>query len=85
MEEPFAGGINDFAVEHEVLLIGLGDQDALRSIETAGLAKREEAFDLLIHATDGLDLAPLVDRSGHGEALVDGYSGKGREDGVEFG
>jgi hypothetical protein len=48
------------------------DQDALVPGQTAAMADVVESLDLLVHTTDRLDLAALVDRSGHRQDLLIG-------------
>ena len=71
-------------VQHQVLAVGLGDDDALLAREAAGLADVKEALDLFVDATDGLDLAVLVDGAGDGQGLLEGDIADGRKQGAEF-
>src|SRR5579884_296356 len=71
--------------EREVLHVRGRDDHALAAVQAPGLTQPVEALDLLRHPAHGLDLAVLVDRPGHGDALVEGQAGEGREEGVELG
>lgn len=77
--------VHDFVIEDEVFDIGLWDQYALFSCESAFFAKVEETFDLVGDAADGLNLSFLVDGAGHGDVLADREFGKGGDDAVQFG
>jgi hypothetical protein len=74
-----------FIREVELLGVGAWQQNALLSGETVDLAHPEEALNLLVHAANGLHIAELVDRTGHGEVLIDGLAGEGGEQGTQAG
>lgn len=52
--------------------IGGRNKDSLLSAETFGFAHVKKAFDFFIDATDCLDVAALIHRTGHGNPLLDG-------------
>src|SRR5579864_2783870 len=56
--------------EHEVTDIRGGDDDALRSVQSLGVAHCKETLDLQIDAADRLDLSQLIDGACHGDALM---------------
>ena len=69
-ELPRCHGIDDIIAQHQVFDIGLRNQNALVAAESACQAAIEESFDLIVDAAYGLDLAVLVDRSGHRQGLA---------------
>ena len=71
VELPGAHGIDHRAAQHQVARIAGRDEHALRARQPFGLAGAEETFNLLVDATDGLDLPVLVDRAGDGDVLAD--------------
>jgi hypothetical protein len=67
MEFARGDGIEDVFAEHEVFDIGLRHHHALGAGEAFDAADVKKAFDLLIHTTDGLNIALLVHRAGDGD------------------
>ena len=84
MELAAAHGVDDVFVQHQVIRVALGDDDTLVALEAPFLANPEEALDLFVHAADRLHVAFLVDRTCHGDVLLDGHTGETGDDGVEF-
>ena len=84
MKAPLFNGPDHFALEHQVLYIGAGNQHALPASEPLGLADLEKPFDLLVDPADGLNLPFLVNRAGHRQTLINGYAGKTGEDRIQF-
>ena len=64
--------IHDVVAQHQVFHVLTGDHDALRAGQTLRFAHIEKSFDLLVYASNGLNLAVLVDGSGYGNPLLDG-------------
>ena len=85
VELPFGHGLHDVLPQHQVLDVLVGHDDALGAGDPLGPADVEEPFDLLVDAPDRLDLALLVDRTGHGEVLAEGKLGQAGEDGIDLG
>ena len=73
------------AAKHQMLHVGVRDQYALGSGEAALLADVEEAFDFLVYAANGLDLALLIHRAGHREILAQRKLSKRRQERIELG
>ena len=84
VEPALACRLHDLLVEHEVLDVRRRDQHALRARETLCLARGVEPLDLARDTADGLHVAVLVDRPGHGDALGERKAGEGREQRVEL-
>jgi len=72
VELAVSGGLDDLVLEHEILQVVYGDEDALALGESLGNAQVEEALDLLGGAADGLHLSVLVDRACNGRLCLIG-------------
>ncbi len=72
MEVTFFDRVHDFFTQHQVLDIGLGDDHPLAAGQPLGFTDIKIAFDLLVHAADGLDFALLVHRTGDRNPLIQG-------------
>lgn len=64
-----ANGLHDVRPEHQLRDVGGGNLHALFPREADFPADVEKAFDVFVDGTDGLHLAPLVDRSRDGDIL----------------
>ena len=64
--------IHDIVAQHQVFHILTGDHNALRAGQTLRFAHVEKSLDLLVYASDGLNLAVLVDGSRYGNPLFNG-------------
>ena len=84
MEHALLHCLHDFIAEHQLPDIGCRDDNALPSCESTFFAQLKEALDLVGHAADGLDLAPLVHGTGDCQILADGQAGEGGEDAVQL-
>src|SRR5690606_34768231 len=60
-----------FPVQRQVLRVTRGDNHPLRAGEAAPFAGFKKAFDLFIHAPDGLNFSELIDRAGDSQGLAD--------------
>ena len=76
-------GVHNLFTQHQVLDVVSRDDDAVTAIQSAALADLEEALDLFVDAANGLHLAELVDRSGHGQGLLQRQAGQGGHQSVE--
>ena len=85
VELAVADRIDDLRLEHEVAHVVARDEHALVAGEAARLADGVEALDLLVDATDRLDLAELVDGARDGDALPQRHVGDRREERVQLG
>ena len=70
VELPGFDGGNDLGVQHQVVHVACGYQDPLAAAEACREANPLPAFDFFIDAAHREHLAVLVERSGHGNTLV---------------
>ncbi len=61
---------DDVAAQHQIAQVGARNHHALAPRQTFQPADIVVAFDFLIDAADRLNLAVLIDRTGHGDALL---------------
>src|SRR5215472_7176578 len=62
-------GIEHVFPQHQVLHVGLRDHHALRAGKTFDAADIKKTLNLFVYASDGLDIALLIDRAGHRDVL----------------
>ena len=60
--------------KHEMLNVRLRNQHALRASQATGDTHVEKPFDLLVHTSDRLHKAVLVNGPGYRQVLADRYS-----------
>ncbi len=84
VEHAIRNGLDHVMAELEMPGVRNGDQNALPTGEPAAAADLEETLYLVVHTTDGLNLPVLVNRTGNGDVLSEGHTGKCAEKGVEF-
>ena len=64
--------------------VGLWYEHTLLTRQAALDADIIKALDLLVHASDGLDLTTLIDGTRHGEILTQRQVGQAGQEGVQF-
>ena len=80
-----ANSLDNLLLKHQVLDVGGGYDHPLGASEFPGQpASAEKAFNLLVHATNGLNLSELVHRPGNRQVLPDRQAGQRRHQGTEF-
>ncbi len=84
MELPRFAGRDHVLAQHQIGRVALGNDHTLIAGKAKVTAGVEEPLDLLVHATDGLDVAELVDGTGHGDGLFERHPGQGAEQAADL-
>ncbi len=78
-------GFEEIFTKHQIFDVGCGDHYALRAGQTLNAANVEEAFDFFVYASDSLNVALLVHRTGYRDILAQRQVGQSRNQGIHFG
>src|SRR6267143_5554341 len=84
VEFPAADGVDYFMAQHEILLVLLGNNDALLSRQAACFANIEKPLDFLIDTSDRLDLPLLIDGSCDRDVLTERSICQTRENRIDL-
>src|SRR5215813_7877215 len=85
VKPPLADRINHFFSQHQIFYARRRHDDSLLAAQSPGFADFEEAFDLLVHSADRLNLTQLIDRPGDGQVLPKRQPGETREQRIKLG
>ncbi|MPN34646.1 hypothetical protein SDC9_182140 [bioreactor metagenome] len=74
VELPFFDRLKHFVAEHEMLFVLIRDHNTLLACESEYFTVAEESLYLLVDPAYRLDIAKLINRSGHGNVLFKRYA-----------